>query len=67
MDPAWGTTLTRTVTAFYTVYGLRGWLDVEWRGTPAWREINIAWAPIYDLETGQHVDSVFCFVLAADG
>ena len=66
VDPAWGTTLTRPVSVFYIQpSALRGWLDVVWSGVDSWREINIAWAPIW--EAGVHVDSVFCFVLAADG
>ena len=67
IDPASGGTLTRSVTSFYTAFGLRNWLDVEWRGISGWREINIAWAPIHDPQTGAQIDTVFCFVLAADG
>ena len=65
VDPGTGLSLTRPVATFSTIGGLRDWLDVEWRGQASWREINIAWRPIY--QDGVHVDSVFCFVLAADG
>lgn len=63
IQPGSGTKLTQQATAFYTAYGLQGSIVAEWRGTARTAEINIAWAPIYDPETGAQIDTVYCLVL----
>jgi hypothetical protein len=36
---------------------------VEWKGTARSAEINISWRPIYNPQTGEKIDEVYCFVL----
>nr|MBA2390545.1 hypothetical protein [Geodermatophilaceae bacterium] len=63
IQPGTGAKLTQQATAFYTAYGLLGSIVVEWRGNARTAEINVAWAPIYDPETGAQIDTVYVLVL----
>ena len=63
VQPVTGQKLTKQVTVFSVYNGLQNSIVVEWNGIARSAEINISWRPIYNPQTGQQIDEVYCFVL----